>query len=161
MSSVGAAANEQLIERFYDAFSRRDGQAMAGCYTPDAHFRDPAFGDLEGDQPGAMWRMLTGRAEDLTVKLLEHSADDQSGSARWVADYTFRTGNRVHNDVRASFRFRDGLIADHRDEFSFFGWSRQALGPIGLALGWTPLLQARVRREARAGLAEFRASEQS
>ena len=150
-----AHRNAELIERFYAAFARLDGDAMAACYTPDAQFSDPVFTDLNGEEPGAMWRMLTGRAKDLDVRLAEHEAGDERGSARWLADYTFRTGRRVHNDVRAQFRFRDGLIAEHRDAFSLYGWTRQALGPVGVALGWTPIVQAKVRHEARAGLDEF------
>lgn len=149
--------NAELIERFYTAFANLDGDAMAACYAPGARFSDPVFTDLKDDEPGAMWRMLTGRANDLTIRLVEHEADDGRGSAHWLADYTFRTGRRVHNDVRAEFRFENGLIAEHRDSFSFFAWSRQALGPVGLALGWTPMLRAKVRREARAGLDEFMA----
>jgi uncharacterized protein len=129
---------------------------MAACYAPGARFSDPVFTDLHGEQPGAMWRMLTGRAPDLEVRLAEHEADDERGSAHWLADYTFSaTGRKVHNDVRAQFRFRDGRIVDHRDSFSFYAWSRQALGPAGIALGWTPIVRGRVRREARAGLDEF------
>lgn len=154
-----APANQELIERFYDAFTRLDGATMAACYAPDARFSDPVFVGLEGAQPGAMWRMLIGRARDLEVRLAEHEAAADRGSAHWLADYTFATGRRVHNDVRAEFRFADGLIVDHRDSFSFYAWARQALGPVGLALGWTPTLQAKVRREARAGLDEFLASE--
>jgi ketosteroid isomerase-like protein len=148
--------NDELIQRFYASFAKHDGDAMAACYTPDAHFSDPVFTDLRGAEPGAMWRMLTGRAEDLEVKLLEHEADEERGNAHWVADYTFSTtGRKVHNDVRAEFRFKDGLIAEHRDAFSFYAWSRQALGPAGLALGWTPLIHGKVKRQARAGLDEF------
>ena len=151
-----AHPNDELIQRFYGAFARRDGDAMAGCYAPDARFSDPVFTDLRGEEPGAMWRMLTGRAEDLEVELVEHEADDERGSARWLADYTFTsTGRKVHNDVRAELRFEDGLIAEHRDSFSFYAWARQALGPAGLVLGWTPVVQGKVRREARAGLDEF------
>ena len=153
-----AHAHEELIERFYAAFARGDGDTMAACYAPDARFSDPVFTDLRGDEPGAMWRMLTGRARDLEVRLAEREADDRRGSAHWLADYTFSTGRRVHNDIRAEFRFEEGLIADHRDSFSFYAWARQALGPVGLALGWTPLVRAKVRREARAGLDEFRAN---
>jgi ketosteroid isomerase-like protein len=149
----------ELIERFYDAFARLDGDAMAACYAPDARFSDPVFTDLRGGEPGAMWKMLTGRAQDLEVRLVEHEADDERGSAHWLADYTFRTGRRVHNDVRAEFRFRDGLIAEHRDTFSFHGWSRQALGPVGLAAGWTPMVRGKVQREARAGLDEYLADD--
>ena len=37
--------------------------------------------------------------------------------------HTFtQTGRHVDNDVRASFRFRNGLIAEHRDDFGFHCW---------------------------------------
>ena len=155
-----AESNEALIRKFYGAFDRRDGETMAACYAPGAHFSDPVFTDLNGDEPGAMWRMLTGRADDLRVELLEHEADGDTGSARWLARYTFtQTGRPVVNDVRATFRFRDGLIAEHRDEFGFHRWAKQALGPTGLLLGWTPVLRSATRKRARAGLDEFMAKD--
>ena len=150
--------NEAVIERFYGAFAQRDGAAMAACYAPDVHFSDPVFTDLHGPEAGAMWRMLTERGTDLRVELLEHSAEGDGGSAHWRAHYTFtETGRSVVNDVRATLRLGDGLIADHVDDFDFHRWSRQALGPSGLLLGWTPLLRSAVRRKARAGLDEFMA----
>jgi ketosteroid isomerase-like protein len=149
-------SNAELIQRFYAAFAARDGGAMAALYAPDARFSGPVFPDLRGSEPGVMWRMLTGRADDLKVELVEHEANGDRGSARWVAHYTFtQTGRPVENQVQASFRFAGGLIAEHRDEFDFHRWSRQALGAPGLLLGWTPLLRAAVRRRARAGLDEF------
>jgi ketosteroid isomerase-like protein len=150
--------NRALIRTLYEALDRGDGEAMAACYAPTARFRDPAFGELNGEEAGDMWRMLTERAEDLSVDLVEHEADDERGTARWIARYTFTdTGREVVNDVRARFRFADGLIVEHVDEFSFFAWSRQALGPLGLALGWTPLLPALTMRRARGRLEAFRA----
>jgi uncharacterized protein len=144
------------VERFYAAFAECDGAAMAACYAPGAHFSDPVFPDLNGDEPGAMWRMLTSQATDLRVELLEHTAD----SATWRAHYTFsQTGRPVVNDVQARFRFDGaGLIADHRDEFSFHRWARQALGPPGLLLGWTPLLRNKVRSRAAKSLERFQSS---
>ena len=146
---------ESRVREFYAAFDRHDGDAMAAMYAPDGHFRDPAFGDLTGEEAGRMWRMLTARADDLSVELAEVAAD--GSSARWIAKYTFtQTGRPVVNDVRAAFTWReDGLIADHVDSFSFWTWSRQALGAPGLLLGWTPLLRASVRSKARAQLAKF------
>jgi ketosteroid isomerase-like protein len=150
--------NAQLIEDFYEAFGRRDGDRMAAAYAPDAHFSDPVFTDLNGAEPGAMWRMLTGQAKDLTVELREHQADGDRGSARWIAHYTFsRTDRPVVNDVRASFRFADGLITEHTDTFSFHRWARQALGTPGLLLGWTPILRSATRKQARASLDAFMA----
>ncbi len=150
------ADNAKLIRDLYEALDRHDGDAMARLYAPDGRFRDPAFGELTGAEAGDMWRMLTGRAEDLRVELAEHASDDDTGAAHWIATYTFRTGRPVVNDIRARFRFRDGRIVEHEDSFSFWRWSRQALGLPGLALGWTPLLRAAVRRRARRELAEFR-----
>jgi uncharacterized protein len=150
----------ELIERFYAAFDRKDGEAMAACYAPGARFSDPVFGELRGEQPGAMWRMLTGQARDLSVELGEHASDQAAGtgSARWIARYTFtQTGRPVTNDVHARFRFDGGLIAEHDDAFSFHAWARQALGTPGLLLGWTPLLRASVRRRARGNLDRFMA----
>jgi hypothetical protein len=100
--------------------------------------------------------MLTARAEDLSVELAGHSAEGETGEARWIARYTFTaTGRPVTNDVRARFRFRDGLIAEHVDTFSFWRWARQALGPAGIVLGLPPMSWL-IRRRARRGLAEFR-----
>ena len=152
--------NEELLERFYGAFARRDGAAMEACYAPDVHFSDPVFTDLRGPEAGAMWRMLTGRAKDLEVVLLEREAGDERGSAHWRATYTYtQTGRPVVNDVRGTFRFADGRIAEHEDTFGFHRWARQALGTPGLLLGWTPMLRSTVRRRAREALDEFMAGE--
>lgn len=150
-------ANAALIERFYEAFARQDGETMAGCYEPGAHFHDPVFEDLHGDEVGSMWRMLCARATDLEVVHSDVEADAETGSAHWEADYTFSTGRAVHNVIDASFRFENGLIADHRDRFDLYAWSRQALGPVGVLLGWSPPVQGKIRGQARDGLEEFMA----
>src|SRR3954454_11257007 len=145
---------DDLIQRFYAAFNEKDGDTMAACYAPDAHFHDPVFGDLNGAEPGAMWRMLTGRAKDLSVELADHSADGETGTAHWIAHYTFaQTGRPVVNDIHATFRFENGLIADHRDEFDFTKWARQAIGLPGLL----PPVRSAVRKKARQGLDQFMA----
>jgi ketosteroid isomerase-like protein len=156
---MGADANRETIERFYAAFDRCDGAAMSACYAPDAHFRDPAFGDLEGDEIGAMWRMLTGRATDLKVELHEHDAADDAGSAHWIARYTFSTGRPVINDIQAKFRFADGLIADHVDDFDFRRWAKQALGSSGHLVALLPPLRAKAHAQARGQLDEFMQAE--
>lgn len=150
--------NARIIETFYGAFARRDGDAMAACYADDVTFTDPAFGTLNGERARNMWRMLTGRATDLEVKWSEVQASDTMGSARWVATYTFgATGRKVKNVISASFRFRDGKIVEHEDEFDFWRWSWQALGYTGWFFGWSKGLQRTVRRKALEGLAAFEA----
>jgi ketosteroid isomerase-like protein len=146
----------ERIDLFYRAFQRRDGATMAACYTPDATFRDPVF-ELSGERVGAMWRMLCERGKDLRVEFSEVRTDGDRGSADWQAWYRFsKSGRPVHNVIHAEFRFRDGLICEHVDNFDFWRWSRQALGPAGLLLGWSGWLRNKVRGEAARGLAAFR-----
>ena len=154
-----AHANEQLLHRFYEAFARRDADAMAACYHQDIVFSDPVFQRLEGDAAGAMWKMLCKRSTDLKIEHRDVSADDTSGKAHWDATYTFSaTGRKVLNRIDASFKFRDGLIVEHTDRFDFYKWTRMALGPVGVLLGWTPIVQGKVRAQAKDGLSKFRAA---
>jgi ketosteroid isomerase-like protein len=148
--------NAELIRRFYDAFGRRDAEGMAACYADDVRFSDPAFPDLRGKNAGDMWRMLCEAGKDLRIEASEIDADDTTGRARWVAHYTFSaTGRPVVNDIRASFRFQNGRIVEHRDVFDFGRWARQALGMPGLLLGWTGWMRGQVQARAAKGLASF------
>ena len=159
---AGDAEHLALIEKLYKGLDDHDGEAMASCYSDTAHFRDPAFGDLDADGVKAMWRMLCGRAEDLKVELAEHDADGDRGSAHWIATYTFSTGRHVVNDIQATFRFGpDGLIADHVDDFDFHRWAGQALGAPGKLLGWFPPFHAAVSRKARGDLEKFQAGDRA
>jgi len=157
-----AAANAQTIERFYQAFSRLDGPAMAACYASDAQFDDEAFSLRGRRQVGGMWRMLCDatRAKGADVWRLtwrDVHADDTSGQAHWDAHYRFSaTGRLVDNSVDSRFGFTpDGLIATQQDSFAFWTWSRQALGAPGLLLGWTPMLRNKVRATAAANLTTY------
>ena len=157
---MSAEANRETIERLYAAFGECNGAAMTACYAPGAHFCDPAFGDLEGDEIGAMWRMLTGRATDLKIELHEHEAGEETGSAHWIARYTFSTGRPVVNDIRAGFRFdAAGLISDHVDEFDFRRWAKQALGPSGTLVALLPPLRSKARAKALDQLTTFKREE--
>lgn len=150
--------NAELVDRFYRCFAQRDAAGMAGCYHPEVVFSDPGFGTLEGPDARAMWQMLCARGKDLRLEHRAVVADERTGSARWEARYTFsQTGRQVHNVIEARFAFRDGLIVRHDDTFDLWRWSRQALGPIGLLLGWSPMLRKKVQAGARASLAAWRA----
>ncbi|NQV07539.1 nuclear transport factor 2 family protein [bacterium] len=148
-----------VIERLYQGLHDGDGEAMAACYTPDAKFQDPVFGILEGGKVGDMWRMLTEASSGTEVDLSDVEYEGPLGSANWLARYTFDpTGRRVVNHVQAAFLFRNGLIAEHADAFSFYSWSRQALGPTGLFFGWTPMARRSVQTRALKGLERYVAS---
>jgi len=146
--------NAKLIETFYTAFKNKDVDTLASLYHPDVHFTDPAFGDLRGKMPAAMWRMLLSNNEsNLEVTFRDIQADDTRGSAHWDARYIFTaTGRPVLNRIDASFEFKDGKIIRHIDRFDMHRWSRQALGLSGLLLGWTPIVRNKVQKNARGRL---------
>lgn len=147
--------NQALIERFYTCFSQRDHAGMIACYAPGIVFSDAVF-ELKGKAAGAMWQMLCESGKDLAVSFGGIEADGQRGKAHWEARYSFSSsGRKVHNVIEAAFTFQEGLIVEHRDHFDFWRWSRMALGPAGVLLGWTPLLRRQVQRTAQARLERF------
>jgi len=148
--------NQQLIEKFYTAFAHKDYKTMQECYADNATFSDPAFVGLNSAEVRAMWEMLIKRGKDLRVEFSNVKADDKTGSADWVAYYSFSaSGNKVVNRVKASFEFENGKIVKHTDVFPFYTWVKQALGTTGLLLGWTPFLKNKVQKSARSGLMAF------
>lgn len=150
------SSHADLIRRFYTAFQRRDAASMVACYHPEVQFSDPVFTDLRGARAGAMWTMLTERGKDLRIEFGDVHAEGDAGRAHWEAWYTFTgTGRPVHNVIDASFAFRDGRIVRHTDRFDLHRWAGQALGAPGKLLGWTPLLQNKIRRMAAANLDAF------
>lgn len=154
------ADNRALIDGFYSAFASGDHATMAAAYADDATFSDPVFPQLDAPQARAMWRMFCTSGNDITVTYSDIEAGAQHGSAHWEAVYAFpKTGRRVHNKIDANFRFRDGKIVEHRDVFNLYAWTRQALGPVGTLLGWTPIVKNQVRAQAASQLRRFMAGE--
>lgn len=147
--------NAQLLSDFYRAFARQDPAPMRAAYAPEAHFTDPAFPHLHGSAIGDMWTMLCEQAKEFRLEFREVKADDSTGSVHWEAWYRFGGKRQVHNIIEARFSFAGGRISRHVDSFDFWRWSRQALGPAGALLGWTPLLRGAVVNRAAASLAAW------
>ncbi|MFE3449549.1 nuclear transport factor 2 family protein [Nonomuraea sp. NPDC059194] len=150
-----------LLGTFFEAFRQGDTAAMERCYHPDVSFGDPLFQELDGrDRVMAMWRLVLSRGSGIEVTYRDLAASSSAGSARWTARYTLTsTGREVVNEVEAFFRFEDGLIVRHHDDFDFRHWSRMALGkPAGLLLGWTPMFRKTIRDRAHQALDEFQLS---
>jgi ketosteroid isomerase-like protein len=151
--------HEELIQTFYRAFQKGDAETMSACYHADIEFSDEVFPLLRGRRAGDMWRMLCARSKDFELEFRDVHADGEGGRAHWDASYTFsKTGRRVVNRIDATFAFREGKIVRHVDRFDFWRWSRQALGPAGVLLGWTPIVRNAVRRQAAAQLDAWTAS---
>lgn len=142
-----------VLQTFYTAFAQRDWAIMGVCYHPEARFSDPVFPDLDAEGVKAMWKMLLSGSSDLCISFTVVKEDEKGGKVEWEAFYTFsKTGRKVHNEITSTFTFKDGLIFSQKDHFSFWGWSRQALGLSGTLLGWTPMVRDKIRNAAAAGV---------
>src|SRR5689334_21678512 len=140
---------KDVIEKFYSAFQRKDWKVMQECYHPEIRFSDPVFTELKGDSARAMWHMLTNAGKDLTLTFKNVRSSGDTGSCDWEAFYSFsRTGRKVHNVIHASFEFKDGKIIRHKDSFDLWKWAGMALGTAGKLLGWTPMIQSKIRNTA-------------
>jgi ketosteroid isomerase-like protein len=147
---------KDVIEQFYSAFQRKDWKAMQECYHKDIHFSDPVFTDLKGNSARAMWHMLALAGKDLELTFKNILTDGNTGSCDWEAFYSFsRTGRKVHNVIHATFEFKDGKIFRHTDSFDLWKWAGMALGTPGKLLGWSSIIQSKVRNSASSNLAKF------
>lgn len=156
MESGEVSDNRRLIEHFYQAFSKKDFTRMQSCYRDDAVFSDEVFRGLDSSEVRAMWEMLLRKGKDLHVDFRNIKASGNTGSAEWVAVYTYsKTKRKVVNHVKADFVFEDSKILRHLDHFDFYRWTRQAFGLTGTLLGWTGLFKRKVQRTARNNLAHF------
>lgn len=132
---------------------------MQSCYADNATFSDAVFQNLNAAQVKAMWEMLITRGKDLELRFQNIKANEKTGSAEWIANYTFsNTGNKVENHIKANFEFENGKIIKHVDDFDFYRWSSQALGISGKLLGWTSFLKNKVRQKAMKSLDDFMSS---
>jgi ketosteroid isomerase-like protein len=149
--------NEEIIQRFYTAFQKLDYKAMQDCYSQDIIFNDPVFGVLQGDEARAMWEMLCKQATNFSLTFSDiRLLDQEYATCNWTATYTFsKTGRPVVNNVKAHMRIQDNKITEHTDQFSLNKWCRQALGIAGMLLGWSSLLQNKIRKQARGSLRKF------
>lgn len=154
--------NQEIATKFYRSFQAKDDSGMAECYSDQIVFSDPVFPHLTGDDAKAMWRMLCKTGKDLKIEFVPLDAGPTKPNEvkmRWDARYSFsKTGRFVHNVVTATMTIENGKIVRHIDDFSFWHWSRQALGPVGAIFGWSRFLQNAVRRTAAQSLARFKAS---
>lgn len=150
--------NYETILKFYTAFSNGDARQMCECYHSNAKFSDPIFESLKGEDVCIMWQMLLEKSKgNININFSEIDADKNSGSARWIASYNFsKTNRKVVNSVYAQFKFKDGLILKHTDDFDIWKWVKQALGWKGFLFGWTGYLQKKIQNQALSSLNDYK-----
>lgn len=148
---------EEIINAFYEAFSKGKASEMVAHYHDDIVFEDPAFGQLKGEEAKAMWKMLIARSKgNIKISYSNMESEADKGSAVWEAAYVFGPGKRkVVNKISATFEFKDNKIIRHTDHFDVWKWARQALGWKGWLLGWTPIMKKQIQQQSRALLRKY------
>jgi ketosteroid isomerase-like protein len=148
-----------LVTRFYEAFARLDSEAMLDCLHPEITFSDPLFPNLRKGQVFEMWRMLIASAarhpKDFKLTYEFVFLEDRKAQVHWQANYRYGGQRKVRNKVLATFTFWDGLIVRHVDGFNFYTWARQALGLLGVGLGWHRKFRASVQAAAAKQLSVY------
>ncbi|WP_026389784.1 nuclear transport factor 2 family protein [[Acholeplasma] multilocale] len=135
---------KELMESFYEAFSKGDWKTMNSFYADNTTFTDSIFKGLNHEQVTAMWKMLLENNEDMSVEftIIE---DNDDFKVNWIVTYKFGPKRRkVINSVLASFEIENDKIVKHKDEFNFYKWSKQSLGLVGFLFGWTKWFNKKV-----------------
>jgi len=131
---VSPEETRAVLTHLYDSLARRDGEAMAALYAPDATFEDPVF-RLRGADVGKMWIALTRRAKRFEVSYKIAEAGPGSGRVELTASYLFAGRRPVVNVIVSEIALEKGRIVRQVDRFDFARWSAQALGLPGRLFG--------------------------
>ena len=106
-----AAALEQTIERYNQAWNDHDVETILSFHAPGMVFQNHTAGDrFEGDAVGPHIVGIFERAPDLHFTGRRLYARDRLVVSEWTASATNREGQRVEWDGIDVFPFESGLI---------------------------------------------------
>ena len=129
---------------------------MNSLYHKEAFFEDPAFGRINVARASMMWTMLTTSKNLDAIDYEILASSEEEVRVFWQAYYRFGPKERpVHNKIISTLRFKDGLIVDHKDEFSLYRWAIQALGGMAYLMAWTPYFKKKLQQETNKRLDRF------
>ncbi|MCK5781380.1 MAG: nuclear transport factor 2 family protein [Flavobacteriales bacterium] len=149
-------SNKALIAKFFEGLKQQDLDMMLSCYHENIIFSDPAFGILRKEKVFTMWKKILKEPRDLRIEYSSIEADEENGSAKWEAWYSFSvTGKLVHNKIESRFVFKDNLIAEQHDSFFLRKWAAQAFGLKGRLIGGTSYFRERIQHFTMKALERF------
>jgi steroid delta-isomerase-like uncharacterized protein len=133
--------SKELLQKWIDAFQRRDLEAVVACYAPEAvNFQVAAGAPAEGRE-----QIARDTAEffqgfpDAWSRVENLIADGDRAAWEWIGGGTFAgefygaapTGKSFEIRGCGFFQFRDGLIVYQRGYWDKLSWFSQ----IGLEIG--------------------------
>jgi len=111
-----------IVQRFAEAFNRRDVEALLGCFTPAGSYHDLFFGPHEG-QPALreMFERMFREGRDYQWRMDTIVSEASRAAAEWTFSYTVSAavprseGRRVRFRGMSVFELEDGRIAAYRE----------------------------------------------
>jgi steroid delta-isomerase-like uncharacterized protein len=123
-----------LVERFAEAFNRRDVEGLLACFTEDATYRDLFYGPHTGQAAlRGMFERMFREGRDYRWQMDAIVMDADRAAAEWTFGYTATAavprseGRRVRMAGMSIFDLEDGRIRDYR-EYSDTGTALLQLG---------------------------------
>lgn len=143
--------NNEIVARFYTAFSKLNAAEMLDCYEADILYNDPIFGLLQADKVHAMWQMICNNASNMSCNFGNiQQVDDEYITCNWKTSYFFKPLNkRVVYDAKAYMKIVNGKITEHSDGYRLSTWIRKTYGFPGMLLGWSGFMQKKVQKRYR------------
>jgi len=111
-----------IVERFADAFNRRDVEGLLGCFTVSGSYHDLFFGPHEG-QPALreMFERMFREGRDYQWRMDTIVTEAQRAAAEWTFGYTVGAavprseGRRIRFRGMSLFELEGGRIAAYRE----------------------------------------------
>jgi steroid delta-isomerase-like uncharacterized protein len=123
-----------LVERFAEAFNRRDVDGLLSLFTEDATYRDLFYGPHAGQAAlRGMFERMFREGRDYRWQMDAIVMDAGRAAAEWTFGYTATAavprseGRRVRMAGMSIFDLEDGRIRDYR-EYSDTGTALLQLG---------------------------------
>ena len=114
---MGAAENEAVVRRIFDAFARKQGFALRDLFAPDAVWTVPGTGVMAGVHRGReqifrfLARLPKETAGSYSSRLIDVLASDTRAAAIYRASGE-RRGRRLDLDQLLLFELRGGVVQD-------------------------------------------------
>lgn len=133
------------VERFAEAFNRRDVDGLLACFTGEATYRDLFYGPHAGAAAlRGMFERMFREGRDYRWSMDVVVMDDRRAAAEWTFGYTATAavprseGRRVSFSGMSIFELEDGRIRAYREYAN--------TGAALLQLGFAPESVAKVLR---------------
>lgn len=149
--------NSQVVERFYNAFSKLDYSEMTALLSQNIIYQDPIFGMLEGEPVFSLWQMKCKRLREFSFSYTNiEELDAEYIRCDWKISFFHRpTGDVVTMPGKAYMKIIDGKITEHSDAYKISDWLSVTQGWKGKFFGWMGFMQRKEQNTYRSLLERY------